>query len=210
MDWLSPIFSPALAPLWLPMTLFAMACSASPGPVNIIATSTGACFGFWRCLPWVVGASAGFSALMLLIGLGPGAALAQGKSLQTGLRIAGSLFLLWLAWTLARGPAHASAAAAPLRQPPGPLQGAIAQWINPKAWIVIVAGVASYTVPGPEYATSVWLLSGIFFVVCLPSIGMWGLLGHAARGLLQSPAALRRFNRMMGLALASSIVTLWL
>lgn len=209
MNWLDSLFSPALAPLWLPMTLFAIACSASPGPVNIIAASTGARFGIWRSLPWVMGASAGFSALMLLIGLGAGTALAQSKTLQTGLRVAGSLFLLWMAWQLARTPAQMADGAAAVHEPPGAMQGAMAQWINPKAWIVIVAGVASYTVPGAEYANSVWLLSGIFFVVCLPSIGMWGLLGHTARRLLQTPAALRRFNRLMGLALAASVVTLW-
>lgn len=199
---------PDLARFWLPVTLFALVTSASPGPVNIVAAGSGINFGLRRSLPQVVGASLGFAFLLLAIGLGPGAVLARWASFQTVLRLLGSAFLLYLAYQLhAAIPAVESSPA--LARPPRWIDGLLAQWVNPKAWIVAATGVSSYTLPGERYVSSVVLMALVFFLVCLPSIGAWAGLGMAARRLLQSERALRRFNRVMAAALVLSVATLW-
>ena len=200
---------PEFTRFWLPVTLFALATSASPGPVNIVAAGSGVNFGLRRSLPQVVGASLGFALLLLVLGLGPGAVLTRWAWFQTGLRLLGSVFLIHLACQLQKA-APSTADSSVLAQPPRWIDGLLAQWVNPKAWIVAATGVSSYTLPGERYATSVVQMAAVFFVVCLPSIGAWAGFGVAARRLLHSGRALQRFNRVMAAALVLSVLTLWL
>ena len=51
------------------MALFALALSATPGPVNLLALASGINHGLWRSLPFVLGATIGFCALLYLIGV---------------------------------------------------------------------------------------------------------------------------------------------
>lgn len=199
----------AIEHLYLPVTLFAVVTSASPGPVNIVAASSGVHFGLRRSLGLVLGASLGFALLLLMLGYGPGAMLARWEPLQNALRWVGSVFLLYLAWQIYKAPSPGEQGQ-PKANPPQFLDGLLAQWVNPKAWIVAATGVSSYTLPGTHYLASVWLLAGVFFIVCLPSIGAWAAFGTAARHLLSSAHALRRFNLTMALALLASVVSLWL
>lgn len=200
--------SSAIGRLFLPVTLFAVVTSASPGPVNIVAASSGVHFGLRRSLGQVLGASLGFALLLLMLGYGPGAMLARWEPLQNTLRWVGSVFLLYLAWQIYKAPTP-DEPGQPAANPPHFLDGLLAQWVNPKAWIVAATGVSSYTLPGTHYLASVWLLAGVFFMVCLPSIGAWAAFGTGARHLLSSASALHRFNLTMALALLASVVSLW-
>lgn len=193
---------------WLPTMLFALATSASPGPVNIAAASSGIAFGLVRTLPQVLGATIGFSSLLVAMGLGMHALMASVPAIHTLLKGAGSLFLAYLAWKLW----HASGAPSEIvvRKPPSMLEGAIAQWVNPKAWIVAASGIATYTYPGEAYGTSVIAMSIVFLMICFPSVGAWALLGAATRNLLKTERAIKRLNMTMSGLLVVSISTLFL
>ncbi|MFE3838753.1 phage head-tail joining protein [Pseudogemmobacter sonorensis] len=54
----------------LAMSGFALAASATPGPVNIIGAMTGARYGAARALAFVTGATASFLVLFLAFGTG--------------------------------------------------------------------------------------------------------------------------------------------
>ncbi|WP_018988127.1 LysE family translocator [Aromatoleum toluclasticum] len=193
---------------WLPTMLFALATSASPGPVNIAAASSGIAFGLVRTLPQVLGATIGFSSLLVAMGLGMHALVASVPVIQSVLKGAGSVFLAYLAWKLW----HASDTPSEIvtSKPPGMLEGAIAQWVNPKAWIVAASGIATYTYPGEAYGTSVIAMSIVFLVICFPSVGAWALFGAATRKLLRTERAVRRLNMAMSMLLLVSISTLFL
>lgn len=57
--------SPALS-----MAAFALAISLTPGPVNPVALTSGARHGWRAATPHVFGATLGFTALLVLVGLG--------------------------------------------------------------------------------------------------------------------------------------------
>ena len=61
----------------LSMAIFALVGAISPGPVNIIATSSGACFGFRRTVPHVMGATFAYTLIVLLVGFGLNQSLMQ-------------------------------------------------------------------------------------------------------------------------------------
>lgn len=54
----------------LPMVMFALIASITPGPVNLIATASAANFGYQRTLPHILGATIGFCLILILMGLG--------------------------------------------------------------------------------------------------------------------------------------------
>ncbi|MCV9917042.1 LysE family transporter, partial [Burkholderia pseudomallei] len=83
------------------MAAFALASSITPGPVNIVALSAGARHGLGASLRYAAGATVGFVALFLLIGLGLHAALARWPMLTTATQWSGIAFLLYLALRLA-------------------------------------------------------------------------------------------------------------
>lgn len=198
----------ALHTMWLPVALYALVCSASPGPVNIVAVSSGMSFGVRRTLPQISGAALGFSLLMFAVGMGLGQLLRAAPWLLSALKIGGSLFLCYLAYKLFL--ASGDAADVSLGQPPSFWDGALAQWLNPKAWVVSAAGVSTYTVPGAAYQASVVGMTLLFLLMCFGSTGAWAWLGASAKNLLSSAALVRRFNRAMALLLLLSIGSLFL
>lgn len=192
---------------WLPTALFALATSASPGPVNIVAASSGIAFGLRRTLPQVLGATIGFSSLLVAMGLGMQVLITGLPIMHTVLKVLGSLFLAYLAWKLWR--ASGSTAEVVISSPPSLLDGLIAQWVNPKAWIVAASGIAAYTYPGEAYSASVIAMAIVFLFVCFPSVGAWAAFGAAARKLLKTEQAIKRLNMVMAVLLLASIVTLF-
>ena len=56
--------------LLLAMLSFSLVMSITPGPVNMIILSSGISYGVKRTIPYVSGATVGFTLLLLLIGFG--------------------------------------------------------------------------------------------------------------------------------------------
>lgn len=56
--------------LFFAMFFFSLAMSISPGPVNMVIVSSGINYGIKRTMPYVSGATIGFTLLLLFIGLG--------------------------------------------------------------------------------------------------------------------------------------------
>ena len=204
---LSPAEIQTLHSMWLPVALYALVCSASPGPVNIVAVSSGMTFGMRRTLPQIAGAALGFSLLMFAVGMGLGELLRAAPSLLLALKVGGSLFLCYLAYKLFM--ASGGDADVSLKRPPSFWDGALAQWLNPKAWVVSAAGVSTYTVPGAAFHASMVGMTLLFLLICLGSTGAWALLGASAKNLLKNAVLIRRFNRTMALLLLLSVFSLF-
>ncbi|MEJ8866463.1 LysE family translocator [Pseudomonas jessenii] len=192
--------------LMMSMAAFALVASITPGPVNIVALSSGARFGFRASQRHVAGATLGFVLLLVLMGLGLHELLQRWPALTQGVQWAGVAFLLYMAFKLAadNGQVQTSESA----QAPSMLYGAIMQWLNPKAWLACVAGMGAFVADGE--ARLVWQFAAIYLVICYASVGCWAYAGTFLRGFLHNPAAMRLFNRTMALLLVVSAVYLLL
>lgn len=186
----------------LALCLFAFVTSITPGPSNLMLLASGANFGFRRTLPQVAGITLGFTALLLAIGLGLGAALAAWPALHAGLRVAGAAYLLHLAWRIGRSRALGGGGEA---RPLTLWQSAVFQWVNPKAWAVAATTMAVHASPEAPFL-SVLPICAAFALVNLPSILAWAGFGLALRSLLADPVRLKWFNLAMAALLAA---TLW-
>ncbi|RQZ52223.1 LysE family translocator [Burkholderia sp. Bp9099] len=192
------------------MAAFALASSITPGPVNIVALSAGARHGLGASLRYAAGATLGFVALFLLIGLGLHAALARWPMLTTAAQWSGIAFLLYLALRLALDDGRLSAdpddPAAPNVAGPSAAAGAAMQWLNPKAWLACVAAMGAYAADGEP--AQVWQFAALYLVICFASIACWAYAGASLRHRLANARRMRLFNRAMALLLAGSALYL--
>ncbi|MGQ7957357.1 LysE family translocator [Pseudomonas sp. SP16.1] len=186
--------------LFLSMAAFALAMSISPGPVNIVALSAGARYGVRASLRHVSGATIGFTALLILVGLGLHEMLVRWQGLTLAIQLGGVAFLLFMAFKLARDDGRLSAAES--GQGPSFLQGAAMQWLNPKAWLASVAGMGAFVANGDVQLLLQFAL--IYFVICYLSVGSWAFAGGFLRRHLSEPGKMRLFNRGMAVLLAAS------
>lgn len=196
--------------LFMSMVMFALVGAASPGPVNLLATSSGAAFGFWRTLPFVLGATVSYSAMVLLVGLGLSEVLQNTPNILPWVSGLGALFLLWMAYKLATSPVGKTDATQQVTVPPSFIAGGLLQCLNPKAWLVSMSGVSVFVLAQSDDRL-LWVFGGVSFLMCLTGVALWALLGQVLGRLLSGkPEYLGYFNRGMALLLAVSVVTLFM
>ncbi|TWD51978.1 LysE family translocator [Pseudomonas sp. SJZ131] len=186
--------------LIISMAAFALVASITPGPVNIVALSSGARYGFRASQRHVAGATLGFVLLLVLMGLGLHELLEIWPGLTQVVQWAGVAFLLFMAFKLASDDGQVNAKDS--GRAPSMLYGALMQWLNPKAWLACVAGMGAFVANGE--ARLIWQFAAVYLVICYVSVGCWAYAGTFLRGYLNNPAGMRLFNRSMALLLAGS------
>lgn len=191
--------------LLLPMSAFALAASISPGPVNMVCLSNGTRHSLIQGLVFVTGATLGFIGLFIAVGLGLYSLLAVVPGLETVLRWAGIIFLLYLSLRLFLESGHLSEMAT-LRAP-GFMAGALMQWLNPKAWLASASGISAYT--GGDLGL-MWLFAALYLPICWLSLSSWVYAGVFLRRHVQRPGMLIAINRILAVLLAVSCVYLLL
>ena len=185
-----------------PLAMFALVSSITPGPNNVMLASSGLNFGFRRSVPHLLGVNLGFTLMIFLVGIGLGSVFQQVPQLYTVLKYAGAAYLLYLAWKIANS---GSMDDGETRGKPFTfLQAAAFQWVNPKAWVMAVGVVATYT-PQNGFFANLVIATVVCGVVNLPSIGIWVTFGTALRRVLHRPWAVRAFNVSMALLLVASL-----
>jgi len=184
------------------LVTFAFATSITPGPNNMMLFASGVNFGFRRTIPHMLGIGVGFLSLLIGVGLGLGALLVTVPLLYTGLKIAGGLYLVYIAWKIgsSRTLGEGKASARPMTF----LGAAAFQWVNPKAWVMAVTAMAVYVDPN-SYVWSVVVIGLVFAAVNLPSVSTWAGFGSVLREWLSVPVRLKWFNITMAVLLVASL-----
>jgi len=195
--------------LFLSMLGFLWVAAITPGPNNMLLTASGANFGFIRSLPLMIGIMLGMQAMLLLVAFGVGGLLLIYPALHLILKIAGSLYLLWLAWKIG------SASYEKLETGEGPAapmpfwQGGLLQLVNPKAWLMALGAVASFSLAGEAYRSSVMAISIGIVSVNIVSGMIWLGFGTLIGRILRSRRAWAIFNISMGLLTAACVLLIW-
>lgn len=182
--------------LLLAMFSFSLVMSITPGPVNMIILSSGISYGVKRTIPYVSGATVGFTLLLLFIGFGFSQFINAYPFFLTYLAIAGSLYIIYMGYKIASSKSELEVSK---KDAPKFYEGFLLQWINPKAWIACVSGASIFSSAesyGPFLTFTI-----IYFIVCYISMGVWAILGDKVSYLLNDHFRLRLFNFTMGLLL---------
>ena len=190
-------------PTLLPFLLFAFVASITPGPTNILVLSNSARYGLKAALPIVLGACMGAAGIVLLVGSGVGQSLAQLPRVQAAMQWVGVAWLSYLAWQIFRAPAEAIDPNTPQKRL-GLAGAASLQLVNPKTWMMALAVVSVFADNGEARQSHVLYLSLAFFMISLPCLGAWALLGVGSSRVFRSTKAMQRFNQGMALLLFGS------
>ena len=185
--------------------LFALATSGTPGPNVLMVATSAANHGIRPVVPHMLGITLGFPALILACGLGLGSLFEWLPWLHRALQLAGALWMLTLAWKIATAPPPGVAEA----KPPLGFWGAAAfQWMNPKAWMIALAALPTFTTPGQPMLPQVAVIAVVFAAVTLPTLAGWAWMGREAGRWLATPRRLAAFNWTMAALLVLSLVPL--
>jgi len=195
--------------VFISMLVFALIGAISPGPVNIIATSTAANFGFRKALPHVMGATLAYTLIVFLVGIGLSSVLEIYPQITEFLKYIGGAFLLYMSFKIATAKQTDNGLIMEAT-PPRLLEGALSQWLNPKAWLVSISGVSVFVTSHSSHS-SLYLFAFclISFAMCFIGIGTWAVLGELIRSYLANAKYQIAFNRIMGLLLSLTVITLF-
>jgi threonine/homoserine/homoserine lactone efflux protein len=189
--------------------LFTLATSITPGPNNLMIMSSGVNYGFRRSLPHLLGIDIGFALMIIAVGLGISQLFVHVPAVLIWLKIAGIVYLTYLAYRIATSqptPLVADTSDVIQGKPLSFIQAALFQWVNPKAWIMIVGAIVTYTVADISYLLQVAIIALFFLVFGTPCTFVWLGFGTALKRYLASPRHLRIFNIVMASLLLLSLL----
>jgi threonine/homoserine/homoserine lactone efflux protein len=189
------------------LVVFALVGSGTPGPSNTLLWASGLKFGYRATVPQVVGSALGVGSVVAASAAGIGVVVAAVPELQLALQVAGSAYLLYLAFRLAGSQGFRGATIArPLR-----LHEALAfQWVNPKAWLFALAAVSAFRPDGTPVALGSGLVVATVIPVVVVTASVWAAGGTVLQGLAADERRGRAVNVVLAAVLAASIVFIWL
>jgi threonine/homoserine/homoserine lactone efflux protein len=189
------------------LVAFAFVGSFSPGPNNALLWASGISFGFRRTVPQIVGAALGVGALVVGVGAGIGAFLDAVPAAALALKVAGSAYLLYLAWRVAASGAFSRAEVA---RPLSVRQAAWFQWLNPKAWVFAIALVGTFLPEEIHRLAGIAILAVTVLAVVAVSFTIWAAGGAALARFVADERRRRVVNLLLAALIVASVVLLWL
>lgn len=189
------------------LVAFSFVSSVTPGPNNILLWASGAEFGFRRTIRHVVGTALGLGAMALAVAAGLGVLITTVPEVAFAMKLAGSAYLLYLAWQIAGTRALVRG---DLARPLGLLQAAAFQVINPKAWIFALGAVTTFRPVGVPVMTGSLLVALTMMVVIVPTAALWAGAGGAISRFLAGGRTQRMVSLILAAMLAATVVLVWI
>ena len=196
---------------FIALLLLATAMSFTPGPNTTLSTALAANVGLRPALRFCLAVPAGWTLLMLVSGLGLGAAVLAVPMLRWVVKALGVGYMLWLAWKISRVETLGTADGMQLKV--GFWQGVGLQFINIKAWMLALALTGGWVTssggspaanPGERLAIVLAVMSVYAFVSNLT----YAMVGSLLRDWLSQGRRLAWFNRAMGFVLV--VTAIWM
>lgn len=191
---------------YLPLILFAVVSTFTPGAATTLATASGAHFGFRRSVPLMVGAALGLASMAAAAAAGLASILLTWPSLHFAMKALGSAYLLWLALRIARSGAPRAKDA---DTPTSLIGGLLVLWQNPKAWAMTMGAAASFSALASGPAHLALILSLTFGATASISLVIWCLTGQMLARALRSDWQWNALNVTLGLLLVLSVIPMW-
>lgn len=192
---------------WLAFAAASAVLLVIPGPTILTVISYAVAHGRRANGPLVAAVALGDSTALALSLLGLGSLLAVSAFWFAVIKTAGGLYLLFLGLRLFRAGGGVPELAA------GPMPGS--RWrlfastyavtaLNPKGMVFFVAFLPQFLSPAAPVAGQLWTLAATFVGLATINASLYALFASAARRLLASPTASRRFNVIGGSLLSSA------
>ena len=192
--------------LFFAFATFALIASITPGPNNLMLMASGTNFGLVRSIPHALGVSIGFTAMVLLVGLGLAQVFAAFPVAHDVLKVLCAAYLIHLAWKIATAPPLSEAG--PERPAPSLTDGLLLSLVNPKGYAAMLALFASHTLIAASLANDVALKIAITMVIILFVNVVWLNVGAGLARFFRSARASRIINITFAVLLLASAALL--
>jgi threonine/homoserine/homoserine lactone efflux protein len=193
--------------LWLAFVAASAVLLVIPGPTILTVISYSMAHGRRAQVPLVAAVALGDSTALVVSLLGLGALLATSALWFTAIKWVGGLYLLYLGVKLLRAGIASTELALPAL--PGSYWKLFANTylvtaLNPKGIVFFVAFLPQFIDPGADAARQLWILGATFVVMATINATLYAVFAGAARRLLSSAGAQRRFNLSGGALLSAA------
>jgi len=158
----------------------------TPGPNNIMLTTSGIKYGFKKTIPHILGIPLGHFFQISLVSLGLGTLFQNYPLIQEILKVAGCLYLFFLAYKMF-GSLSIKENKKKTGRPLKFYEASLFQILNPKAWVVAITAVSVFFPKDEHFITGIFYLAAIAPIICLPSISVWALFGSGIRAFVSNP-----------------------
>lgn len=186
---------------------FSFISSVTPGPNNILLWASGAEFGFRRTIRHVIGTALGIGSLALAVAAGLGALITTVPEIGFVMKVAGSIYLLYLAYRIAGARALERA---DIARPLGLLQAAAFQVINPKAWIFALGAITTFRPTDQPIVVGSILVAITMMLVVVPSAAFWAAAGGALSRFISGERSSRAVSLGLAVLLAATVAYVWI
>jgi cysteine/O-acetylserine efflux protein len=193
----------------LPMMLFVLISTFSPGPSNLAGATMGLLYGYRQTLKFLLGMASGFFLLMLLSAWAAGSLLTIFPALSSILRYVGAVYILSLALGMVKASytvdsdQHRATA-----KPWGFTRGLLLQLLNPK---LIVYGLTLFSTFFASLSSQLDRLLVVVTLLALTAFcatSVWTLFGTLIKTYLRQPRMILLVNALLALLLVYSALEL--
>jgi len=139
--WINQIRIKDIPMISLPLNLFVISMTATPGPANMAHLASGQSMGFKKSLPFLLGNAVGLLIMNISVGFGIGGILQTYPVISTAIRFAGTGYIIFLAYSLIKS----SASGGSSKRSFSFSQGILLQFLNPKSWAMSVSAFSQFS-----------------------------------------------------------------
>lgn len=186
---------------------FAFVSAVTPGPNNILLWASGAEFGVRRTIPHVLGTALGLGSMALAVAAGLGALITTVPEIAFAMKVAGSVYMLYLAYQIAGARALERG---DIARPMGLLQAAAFQAINPKAWIFALGAITTFRPTGLPVVAGSILVAITMMLVVIPTAALWAAGGGALSRFITGARTHRIVSLGLAALLAATVALVWI
>ena len=196
------------AELTLALITFYFVMFVTPGPNNIMLTTSGIKYDNKKTIPHILGIPLGHFFQIFLVSLGLGTLFQSYPLIQEILKVVGCLYLFFLAYKML-GSLAIKKSKKETGRPLKLYEASLFQILNPKAWVVAITAVSVFFPKDENFITGIFYLAFIAPIVCLPSISIWALFGSTIRDSVSNPRAKQIIEIVMAfLLLVTGVIIL--
>lgn len=191
-----------------PVTIYVLVATITPGPNNILSTTTASSVGFRKTFPFMLGVLSGTFLVFLACSMFNVFLFRQLDFISRFIGFAGAIYLGYLSYQIFTAKTDGLEGAG-LKPKWLYWKGLSLTFINPKAIIYGLTATALYS--KPQYLDSLWnaIMIPLFLaVLCFISVIIWGLFGSVFKKFLAQYQ--RGFNLAMGSLLLYSAILVFI
>jgi cysteine/O-acetylserine efflux protein len=185
---------------WVPFLVYVFVNSFTPGPNNLMALAYASKSGYRKTLGFILGIMTGTAVISLLCSYFNLLLFQSIPNLETGMRILGGLYMVYLALTMLKSKAKGE----DQQKEKGKAfaSGMLLQFMNPKTIIYAVTTLSTFILPVYHSSGSLIFFSLFLGFVGFLSSSTWALFGVILQNFIGKHE--KGFNLLMGILLLYS------